>query len=134
MPSSNHSAGMEAAIEAGWVRDLDDVAAFCVGRLRTSGRVALENSATVNPALGAIAEADHSIFRVEGGVGFKDSGKVLVHALPIVGVNKRQPSVAGAEEVWARAEDLIEHFGRGPFHGREVESVGANTRNPLRLL
>lgn len=35
-----HSGGMEAAITAGIVRDLDDVAAFCAGRLRTAGRVA----------------------------------------------------------------------------------------------
>jgi urease accessory protein len=50
--ASNHSAGMEAAIEAGWVRDLDDVAAFCVGRLRTSGRVAaaFAAAAAVDPA------------------------------------------------------------------------------------
>jgi urease accessory protein len=38
--ASNHSAGMEAAVEAGWVRDVDDLGAFCRGRLRTSGRVA----------------------------------------------------------------------------------------------
>ncbi len=38
--ASAHSAGLEAAVEAGWVRDLDDLAAFCAGRLRTSGRVA----------------------------------------------------------------------------------------------
>ncbi len=36
----NHSAGMEPAIAAGWVRDLADVEAFCRGRLLTSGRVA----------------------------------------------------------------------------------------------
>jgi urease accessory protein len=36
----NHSAGMEPAIAAGMVRGLDDVEAFCRGRLRTSGRVA----------------------------------------------------------------------------------------------
>jgi urease accessory protein len=38
--ASSHSAGLEAAVTAGWVRDLDDLAAFCAGRLRTSGRVA----------------------------------------------------------------------------------------------
>jgi urease accessory protein len=38
--ASAHSAGLEAAVTAGWVRDLDDLAAFCAGRLRTSGRVA----------------------------------------------------------------------------------------------
>ena len=35
----NHSAGMEAAIEAGSVRTPEDVEAFCRTRLRTSGRV-----------------------------------------------------------------------------------------------
>jgi urease accessory protein len=35
----SHSGGMEAAIEAGWVRDLADVERFCRGRLRTSGLV-----------------------------------------------------------------------------------------------
>jgi urease accessory protein len=35
----NHSLGMESAIDAGLVRDLGGVAAFCAGRLRTSGRV-----------------------------------------------------------------------------------------------
>lgn len=36
----NHSGGMEAAVTAGFVHDVDDVRAFCVGRLRTAGRVA----------------------------------------------------------------------------------------------
>ncbi len=36
----NHSAGMEAAVDTGLVRDLDDVESFCRARLRTSGRVA----------------------------------------------------------------------------------------------
>ncbi|HEY3717848.1 MAG TPA: urease accessory UreF family protein [Jatrophihabitantaceae bacterium] len=36
----SHSGGMEAAVTAGFVRDDDDVRAFCRGRLRTSGRVA----------------------------------------------------------------------------------------------
>lgn len=35
-----HSGGLEAAVTAGFVRDVDDVRAFCRGRLRTSGRVA----------------------------------------------------------------------------------------------
>jgi urease accessory protein len=35
----NHSGGMEPAIMSGLVRDLDDVEAFCRGRLRTQGRV-----------------------------------------------------------------------------------------------
>jgi urease accessory protein len=49
--ASAHSAGLEAAVEAGWVRDLDDLTAFCTGRLRTSGRVAA--------AFAAAACADH---------------------------------------------------------------------------
>jgi urease accessory protein len=36
----NHSMGMESAISVGLVRDQEDVATFCRGRLRTSGRVA----------------------------------------------------------------------------------------------
>jgi urease accessory protein len=36
----NHSGGMEPAVAAGLVRDLDDVEDFCRGRLRTAGRVA----------------------------------------------------------------------------------------------
>lgn len=36
----SHSGGMEAAVTAGWVRDVADVGEFCRGRLRTSGRVA----------------------------------------------------------------------------------------------
>jgi urease accessory protein len=36
----NHSGGIEPAIDAGWISDLDDVAEFCRGRLRTSGVVA----------------------------------------------------------------------------------------------
>ena len=36
----NHSGGMEGAVSAGFVDDVDDVRAFCRGRLRTSGRVA----------------------------------------------------------------------------------------------
>jgi urease accessory protein len=35
-----HSGGLEAAVTAGFVRDLDDLRDFCRGRLRTSGRVA----------------------------------------------------------------------------------------------
>jgi urease accessory protein len=35
-----HSGGLEAAVTAGIVDDVDDVRAFCRGRLRTSGRVA----------------------------------------------------------------------------------------------
>jgi urease accessory protein len=34
-----HSGGMEAAVTAGFVESVDDVAAFCRGRLHTSGRV-----------------------------------------------------------------------------------------------
>jgi urease accessory protein len=37
--AQHHSGGMEPAIEVGSVRDVDDVADFCRGRLRTSGRV-----------------------------------------------------------------------------------------------
>jgi urease accessory protein len=36
----NHSGGMEAAVEAGFVSTVDDVRDFCRGRLRTSARVA----------------------------------------------------------------------------------------------
>lgn len=36
----SHSMGMESAVGVGLVRDFADVEAFCVGRLRTSGRVA----------------------------------------------------------------------------------------------
>lgn len=36
----SHSAGMEPAVTAGWVRNVDDVEAFCRGRLRTAGAVA----------------------------------------------------------------------------------------------
>ena len=35
-----HSGGMEAAVTAGFVADLDDVAVFCHRRLQTAGRVA----------------------------------------------------------------------------------------------
>ena len=42
----SHSGGMEAAVTAGFVRDVDDVRAFCRGRLRTSGRVAAAFAAT----------------------------------------------------------------------------------------
>lgn len=38
----NHSAGMEAAIATGLVRDLDGVEAFCRTRLWTAGRVAAD--------------------------------------------------------------------------------------------
>ncbi len=36
----NHSSGMEAAVTAGYVNEVADVADFCRGRLATSGRVA----------------------------------------------------------------------------------------------
>ncbi len=36
----SHSSGMEPAVAAGLVRDVDDVAAFCAARVRTGGRVA----------------------------------------------------------------------------------------------
>lgn len=36
----SHSSGMEPAIAAGLVRDIDDVARFCDARMRTGGRVA----------------------------------------------------------------------------------------------
>jgi urease accessory protein len=36
----SHSGGLEAAVSAGLVRDLDDVSEFCAGRLRTAGVVA----------------------------------------------------------------------------------------------
>jgi urease accessory protein len=35
----SHSGGLEAAVTAGYVRDVADVEDFCRGRLRTSGRV-----------------------------------------------------------------------------------------------
>jgi urease accessory protein len=41
-----HSGGLEAAETAGFIRDVDDVRAFCRGRLRTSGRVAAAFAAT----------------------------------------------------------------------------------------
>ena len=36
----NHSGGMEAAIDAGWVSDVAELAQFCRGRLYTTGLVA----------------------------------------------------------------------------------------------
>lgn len=36
----SHSGGLEAAVTAGYIRDVADVEDFCRGRLRTSGRVA----------------------------------------------------------------------------------------------
>jgi urease accessory protein len=59
--ASNHSAGMEAAIEAGWVRDLDDVGAFCAGRLRTSGRVAAAFAAAAAADPARWRELDHEL-------------------------------------------------------------------------
>jgi urease accessory protein len=41
-----HSGGLEAAVTAGFVRDVADVRDFCRGRLRTSGRVAAAFAAT----------------------------------------------------------------------------------------
>jgi urease accessory protein len=41
-----HSGGLEAAVTAGFVGDVDDMRAFCRGRLRTSGRVAATFAAT----------------------------------------------------------------------------------------
>jgi urease accessory protein len=41
----SHSGGMEAAVDAGLVRDLADVETFCRGRLRTAGRVAASAAA-----------------------------------------------------------------------------------------
>ena len=41
----SHSSGMESAVDRGWIHDVDDVAAFCRGRLRTAGRVAAAFSA-----------------------------------------------------------------------------------------
>lgn len=38
--AQHHSGGMEAAVLAGYVRTVPDVAEFCRGRLRTAGRVA----------------------------------------------------------------------------------------------
>lgn len=38
--AQHHSGGMEAAVRAGHVRTVADVAEFCRGRLRTAGRVA----------------------------------------------------------------------------------------------
>lgn len=38
----SHSGGMEPAVDAGLVRDLADVEAFCRGRLRTAARVAAD--------------------------------------------------------------------------------------------
>ncbi len=56
--SSSHSAGLEAAVEAGWVRDLDDLTAFCAGRLHTSGRVAAAFAAAACRDVGDWAELD----------------------------------------------------------------------------
>jgi urease accessory protein len=56
--ASNHSAGMEAAVTAGWVRDLKDAAAFCSGRLRTSGQVAAAFAAAACREPGRWAELD----------------------------------------------------------------------------
>jgi urease accessory protein len=41
----NHSGGMEPAVTQGFVRDVDDVEAFCRARLRTGGRVAASAAA-----------------------------------------------------------------------------------------
>lgn len=56
--ASSHSAGLEAAVTAGWVRDLDDLDAFCVGRLRTSGRVAAAFAAAAARDLAGWRELD----------------------------------------------------------------------------
>ena len=51
-----HSAGMEPAVTAGLVHDLDDVEQFCRGRLRTAGRVnAAFAAAACNLRLGPAA-------------------------------------------------------------------------------
>jgi urease accessory protein len=57
----NHSAGLEAAVTAGYIRDVGDVEDFCRGRLRTSGRVAAGAAAAA--ALLAQADADPSRWR-----------------------------------------------------------------------
>jgi urease accessory protein len=44
----SHSGGMEAAVDAGWVSDLDTVEAFCRGRLHTSGLVAATAAAAAS--------------------------------------------------------------------------------------
>jgi urease accessory protein len=48
----NHSMGMESAVGAGFVRAQDEVAEFCAGRLRTSGRVAAAFAAAACAAAG----------------------------------------------------------------------------------
>ncbi|PZS18987.1 MAG: urease accessory protein UreF [Pseudonocardiales bacterium] len=54
----HHSGGMEAAVGAGFVRDLGGVEQFCRGRLRTSGRVAAAFAAAACQAwLGPVAGA-----------------------------------------------------------------------------
>jgi urease accessory protein len=52
----SHSAGLEAAVTAGYVRDVADVEEFCRGRLHTSGRVAAGAAAAA--ARLALTQAD----------------------------------------------------------------------------
>jgi urease accessory protein len=58
-----HSGGMEAAIQAGWVRELGDVEVFCEAKLHTAGRVAAAFAAAscrlAAPGVG-LAAARHS--------------------------------------------------------------------------
>ncbi len=64
----NHSAGLEAAVTVGMVRDPGDVEAFCLGRLRTSGRVAADFAAAgcrLAAAHGPAAEAQWAVLDAE---------------------------------------------------------------------
>jgi urease accessory protein len=49
----SHSSGMEPAVAAGLVRDVEDVALFCAGRARTAGRVAAGFAAASAAAWGS---------------------------------------------------------------------------------
>ena len=75
-----------------------------------------------------------AVFLVEGQIEFATPAKCARHHLAVIGMDDCEPAFKGALVVGTNAEDLVEHLGRGPKEGFQIEDVRAKASNALRLL
>ena len=104
-------------------------------RMALPACVAFEAPHAVDPAGRAIVGADDAVFAIEEFVVAEHVfRKIRGHRVAIFGVNERGPAFDGALVIATHSEDFIEDVGGGPEVGLQIEDVGAQTGNALRLL
>ena len=101
-----HSGGLEPAVSAGRVRDLDDLAGFLVGRLATAGTVAAAFAAVACARPGAYLELDAGLDARTPSPALRKAsrarGRALVRAgramwpVPAIGREPHHPVALGA--------------------------------------